>query len=54
MAGRYEIRIEARGDFSDLEIFNAQPMMLTSSGFTLGMPDKKQQFTATAAFLAWF
>ncbi|HET6282210.1 MAG TPA: outer membrane beta-barrel protein [Polyangia bacterium] len=54
MAGRYEIRVEARGDFSDQMIFNAQPMMISPSGFTLGMPDKKQQFTALLAFLAWF
>ncbi|HEY0705340.1 MAG TPA: porin, partial [Polyangia bacterium] len=38
----YELRIEARGDFSDKELF------------TKGTTPKKQQFTGTAAFLAWF
>ncbi|HEY0713420.1 MAG TPA: porin [Polyangia bacterium] len=38
----YELRIEARGDFSDKEIF------------AKGAETKKQQFTGTAAFLAWF
>ena len=54
VASRYEVRIEGRGDFSKNDNFNAQPMLTPTGGLSLGMPDKKQQFTATAAFLAWF
>jgi Putative beta-barrel porin-2, OmpL-like. bbp2 len=46
--GRFEFRAEVRGDFSNQPIFNGGP------GIGGALPDKKNQFTGTGAFLAWF
>ena len=46
--GRFEFRPELRFDNSNQQIFNG------SGGTPPVAPDKKNQFTGTAAFLAWF
>jgi hypothetical protein len=51
MGGHFEFRPELRYDGSNQEIFNLNQLMMTPA--VVGTP-KKNQFTATGAFLAYF